>query len=528
MIEFTSTLKEIQRESVKKSYEAAESKNKLLYARGDIKATEEYIYDNQKVDACNIIHTFYETECRAVSIQKKTKVGADGLMIEIASRMATHPDDTFIVNLENIRIITGMSNVVWERDMKDKVPELFKDKIFHHGKLSKSKLSNLKNALIIIDEIDTGDKEFQKLYTELREAQLLDVEHMKQNNNRYIFISATIVQQINELKKWGDLHVLYKMTIPSLYIGHKELLDKGIIKEFYALSSVSKVKKWIEEDIVENYGNDYRIHIVRVNKNAKIVHQGCNEKGILFINHTSQNRITQQELEKIFVNEIDRHIVIGIKGFFRRANLIPNNWKVRIGATHELYTKVDYNVQIQGLPGRMTGYWRDVIESGHKTGPYRTSIEAVINYDANYNNFYCKNDYKTAGFVKKRGKVKTMKVTLVDPKHIQNLNKVDVGLEELKEKPIIMKYKDFNDAKRYVKETLRNPRGPNKPKTNSNGFYECNVRGVKKVWSTKEMSKEQRCNIKNGAGYGIKYCYDNVEDKSTLQIWIIHYRNDTT
>ena len=57
----------------------------------------------------------------------------------------------------------------------------------------------------------------------------------------------------------------------------------------------------------------------------------------------------------------------------------------------------------------------------------------------------------------------------------------------------------------------------------SNGFYVCNVRGTKKVWSTNDMYEQRKCNIRNGAGYGFRYCYRDVNDKSTLEFWIIHY-----
>jgi hypothetical protein len=69
-------------------------------------------------------------------------------------------------------------------------------------------------------------------------------------------------------------------------------------------------------------------------------------------------------------------------------------------------------------------------------------------------------------------------------------------------------------------------RGPNNPKKfiNEEGFYECKVRIVKKVWSTNEMFQERRCNIKNGAGYGIRYCYNDINDKNSLEFWIIHYQ----
>ena len=146
-------------------------------------------------DAINIVDKFYMNNRCVISIQKKTKVGADGLMIEIAKLLTTHNDDKFVVNPANVRIITGMSNAGWEKDMIDKAPNCFKDKIFHHGKLSRSDLTNLRNGLIIIDEIDTGDKEYQTL----KEAGVLDVEHMKTHNNKFVFISATMIKELYHL-----------------------------------------------------------------------------------------------------------------------------------------------------------------------------------------------------------------------------------------------------------------------------------------------------------------------------------------
>jgi hypothetical protein len=68
----------------------------------------------------------------------------------------------------------------------------------------KDKLEDIKNALIIIDEIDTGDKEGQKLHLLLKESGVLDMEYMETNNIRFIFVSATMVNELHELYKWGD------------------------------------------------------------------------------------------------------------------------------------------------------------------------------------------------------------------------------------------------------------------------------------------------------------------------------------
>lgn len=423
----SSELISARREDVLHSYNSARARNHRLFLEGDIRATAEYIFPNQITDATNVVYAFYKHNRRVFSIQKKTKVGADGLMIEIAKLMTTHIDDKFVVNPANVRILTGMSNAGWEKDMIDKAPTCFKDKIFHHGKLSRAELQNINNSLIIIDEIDTGDKEHQVLHTTLKEAGVLDVKHMEEHNNRFVFISATMIKELYDLYRWGDLHELYKMTIPASYIGHSHFLEMEIIQEFYPLTTKENAEKWAQEDILDNYKLDYRVHIVRVTaKNVTVVQNACISKGITFRNHTSTDRLSEDEQKEFFEEPLTHHIVLGVKGLLRRANLIPNRWKLRIGATHELYTNtIDYNVQIQGLPGRMSGYWRDIIIGGHKTGPHRTSIKAIEEYEKIYEDPFGMNSYQTAGFKKKKGKVSS-EPTMLSAKNIQNLEAVEL------------------------------------------------------------------------------------------------------
>ena len=416
-----------RREYVLQSYNSASAENRLRFMEDDDKATAEYIFPNQMEDASNIVDKFYKNNRRVISIQKKTKVGADGLMIEIAKLLTTHIEDSIIVNPANVRIITGMSNAGWEKDMIDKAPNCFKDKIFHHGKLVRSDLTKLTNGLIIIDEIDTGDKEFQVLHNTLKEAGVLDVEHMNKHNNRFVFISATMIKELYDLYRWGDLHEYHTMIIPPEYIGHTDFLHMGIVREFYSMHSNDNAARWVQEDIIDHYGNDYRVHIARVNaKIGDVVQNACIRKGVSFRNHTSTDRLSPDEIKELFKEPLTQHIVLGVKGFFRRANLIPNRWKLRIGATHELYTKIiDNSVQIQGLTGRMTGYWRTYIKNGHKTGPHRTSIKAIEEYEKTYLDPYGVNSYQTAGFKKKKGKI-VANNTMLSVKHIPNLEPVDL------------------------------------------------------------------------------------------------------
>lgn len=453
-------LNALNRETVNSDYISAKNKNYEDFLNGNNKATSEYIYQNQKTDANNIINKFYTSKVRAISIIKRTKVGMDGLMIELSYKMATHIDDDFMIHRNNIFVITAMSNIAWEEDMKEKIPNCFRENIYHHNKLQKLKkrLVGIKNALIINDEIDTGDKEDQKLHSTLKSSGILDIKYMEENNIRFIFVSATMINELKELYKWGDKHYCYKMTIPDNYISHIDFLDLGIIKEFYKIDSEEKAIEWIQEDILDNYLNDYRVHFIRTdNTNNQYIKNACDKLKINFLNHTSVNRIPYDELTMIF-NNLTNHVVIAVKGFYRRANLIPNCWKLKIGSMHERYCKnFDTNVQIQGLVGRMTGYWKNTILQNHKTGPYRTSVEAINQYENFYDNPTTDDKYNSNGNKKiflnpKHVGIKEVNETNVSNKHVPiiiNLDSVDKDTE--------IYYLNSKEEKiKYVKNILTN------------------------------------------------------------------------
>ena len=511
---------DLNRNIVLHDYESSKNKNKELFITGDIKASSEYIFDNQKLDATIICHKFYETPIRVISIVKRTKVGMDGLMIEIAKNMSTHSDNNFVLHRNNIFFITAMSNISWEDDMKDKIPSCFKENVYHHGKLQrlKNKLKNIKNAIIINDEIDTGDKEAQKLHLLLKESGILDIKYMEENNIRFVFVSATMINELRELYKWGDKHYTHKMTIPANYIGHNDFLELDIIKEYYPINDDTSAEKWIQEDILQNYKTDFRVHIIRTDeKNKDYILNACIRNNIAFRNHTSDDRISHEELSNIF-NNIANHLVIAVKGFYRRANLIPNEWKMKIGATHERYVKkYDTNVQVQGLPGRMTGYWKNVILNGFNTGPHRTSINAIKEYEAFYNNHESIHNLEKI----KYNTTTSSKQIFVNPIHVKNMEYV----EKEKNEPIIMKFNKQEDVKEYYKIVLKDKmqgRGPNNIKPNEFGYYEATIRSNKKIYSCNEVQNERRHGLTE-KNYRYYPCYEDITDKNTLQWWFIHY-----
>lgn len=435
-------LNELNRNIVQTDWRCSRDKNLEMFLRGNPKGTSEYIYQNQKDDGENIINIFYTTPVRAISVIKRTKVGMDGLMIQLAYNMSTHSDDNFMIHRNNIYIITAMSNISWENELKERVPNCFQENIYHHGKLQKlkEKLKQITNAFIIIDEIDTGDKENQKLHKIMRESGIYNIDYMNLNNIRFVFVSATIINELKELYKWGEFHQCYKMTIPNNYISHIDFLNMNIIKEFYPIDSIESATKWINEDILENYLNDYRVHFIRADiSNEDYIKTACENAGIKYHIHTSTDRISFEDFNKIF-SQLNFHVVIIVKGFYRRANLIPNSWKIKIGSMHERFCEnIDTNVQIQGLVGRMTGYWKDVILQGHKTGPYRTSINSILQYENFYENSL--NFHKNLLAVEKYN-TNGNKKTFLRPINLGINNEIDkqenINLDSNKHYPIIL------------------------------------------------------------------------------------------
>jgi hypothetical protein len=309
-------------------------------------------------------------------------------MVELAKLFATHIEDDFVIPPENILFITGMSNVLWQNEMTYSIPNCFRDNVYHHGRLRKlqNRLHNSTNMVIIVDEIDTGDKEDQCLHNVLRDSGVLNIHYMEEHNIRFVFISATISENQKDLFRWGERHATYRLTVPANYIGHNDLLERGILQEFYKVDSEETALKWVKEDIIDYYGpQDVRVNIIRTSEKCRrYIESACIQYDVEFHNHTSTDRISEEELESLFnsVRNYNKHCVIAVKGFYRRANLIPNAWKMLIGATHERCVNApNENVQVQGLPGRMTGYWKDVIDGGHKTGPHRTSLAAIRKYE---------------------------------------------------------------------------------------------------------------------------------------------------
>ena len=518
---------ERDRERVLAHYSCAEKDNMKLLDDGDVRATTEYIFPNQKEDAHQIVTQFQNPHVRALSITKLTKIGMDGLMIEIAKLISTHPDDTFVLPPENVLFITGMSSTDWERNFKAKIPRCFVNNVHHHGQLQniRHKLQGIRDAVIIIDEIDCGDKEGQKLHNLLKDSGILDIDYMDEHNIRFIFVSATIAKQLKVLESWGSRHVSFKMSVPPSYIGHATFLERGIIQEYYPVNTIEAAQRWIREDIMGRYGNDYRVHFIRiVDKNKHLLETACRDANVDCLYHTSYDRISDDDMEHLFAPHRSKHTVVMVKGLMRRANLIPNAWKMQIGAMHEHYVnKCDTSVAVQGFPGRMSGYWRDKIEGGHITGPYRTSIRAMREYLTFYEQTgteYTTNEARS----------------FVETRNIRNL--VPVGEQETSARSSHEVHCETFDTQEEMRAYFVNVvkprmnarcRGPKRMEPNADGWYEFGERSRRRVYSYNDImliANTQHTLGPRGTNthqYRCYACYVDVTVQDTVKFVIKHY-----
>jgi hypothetical protein len=64
----------LSRDIVTNDYKSAVNANRELFINGDVMASSEYIFDNQKEDAIVICNKFYTTQIRGIVQQPKTIV----------------------------------------------------------------------------------------------------------------------------------------------------------------------------------------------------------------------------------------------------------------------------------------------------------------------------------------------------------------------------------------------------------------------------------------------------------------------
>jgi len=124
------------------------------------KTGKDYLYTPQIETAEKIFNEFLVSYLLAVFVFALTQSGKTGLMIAIIKLWAEKcRDGVKYIEMENIYIITGLSDKNWKEQTLERMPGFLKENIFHRGGLNRKKnsfwkaIEGKKNCLILIDEV---------------------------------------------------------------------------------------------------------------------------------------------------------------------------------------------------------------------------------------------------------------------------------------------------------------------------------------------------------------------------------------
>ncbi len=193
-----------------------------------------------------------------------------------------------------------------------------------------------------------------------------------------------------------------------------------------------------------------------------------------------------------------------------------------MGISYERYSKNPDDATInQGLVGRGTGYDDNGISI------YYTNIDSIERYEKLWNsNFEDKTIKWNSKTTKYKNGTLSGKNTFNDPNNYNNFLIESNDIEEIKE-PIIKKFKTQKEAKEYYKRELKQilgGRGPNERNDiDENGFYLSSSLKIKKVRTTQEIYDIRKWSLDEKHRFTFYPCYENINDNSTIQWWLIHY-----
>lgn len=508
-----------QRENILKSIS---DRNEYLELEG-----KKIIYPNQQEAADKCIEA-YKNGAVAVCLIAQPGTGKTGTAQAVMIHMATNPDDEEIIYSENIINCTGMSDNDWEQQFKNSVLPMFRDNIFHRQNLikQKNKLSLLKDGLIIPDECHIASGSKMTIAKILKEAGILDVNVLEMRNIKILDISATPDAVLHDYKKWGSKCAIVKIKPGPSYKGFETMLKENRIIDAPNLENIDdyyNLLKFLNERYKNTTKKYYPFRLLDPVK-INILQHVCHHLDWNFSKHDSDERI--YEIDDLMENAPEKHTIICIKGFWRASKRISMK---HVGATYEPISKQrDSSVSTQSLPGRNCDnyeYSGDQLDINLRPLHYCDKV-AIQQYVEWFNNDcdFSVSEYKSQRISSNgKGKVSS-KETKVNPKIVGGIN-YDGDSDKTKELTSRICLTQEEASKVYkteLKQIVGGNRGPRKVKENEKGYFEATIKKITKVWTCEELDTYPFIGTANN-NYWYYPCYENINDKSTLQ-WRFYYK----
>jgi len=311
------------------------------------------VYANQQTAATDIIAEFTRGKVWVVLVAPPG-AGKTGVILEVLRLLGEHPDEKVQVLIEDMLVITGMSDTDWTKTMRDGLLDELAGTVHHRTMLGKrDNLDTMRNGIIVTDECHVACQLNQTIDKKLKEAGLKSIQTLKARNMRMLDVSATPEGVLADLKRWRDDTAVVVLQPDEKYKGFQSMKDEKRLLNArdYDLENYEDAKKLLQllDDRYKNsatkkyfpfrlYSSVARGHIV----------SACHELGWGSKNHDSNERI--EDIDSKMSEPPVKHEVIFVKGFWRASKRVVRK---HVGGTYEApTTRPDDTSKSQGLTAR--------------------------------------------------------------------------------------------------------------------------------------------------------------------------------
>ena len=456
------------------------------------------IWENQNQCGDEICKVFNNKSIINCLVYGKTQTGKTGCMTALIHHFCL----SNLIPINNIYIITGLSDKEWKKDTKNRMPECINSRVYHRANLPKTFINDIrtkKNLLIIMDEIQIACEEEQTIYRSFEKCGFYDLDYLLQNDIKLIQFSATPDGNINDISDWKDYSATVKLQPGPCHYSSKEALESNRVRQFKQLLEIDNVRE-LKSVIQEKY-TDPRYHLIRVpnkrgNRQEIVINNFQSVFGINFNYNITYLETKKDDINKLLVNKPKKHTFVFYCEILRCAK---TQCKKFIGISYERYVDDPNDSSIiQGSFGRLTGY------DDNKDSICYTNLDSLKNYEKLWdNNMMFKTgirwNTKTTHYDKKDD-ITYSTGTFNSVKNISQLKaNCSEKVNEDREDPIIKKFYGEDGQIEMIgwfKTNLKNKmpegkRGPN-IKNSQFGFYKGSIRDGLKVLSTEEVNKEKK------------------------------------
>lgn len=489
------------------------------------------IHENQKTCGKAVRNIFNNKSIINCLVYGMTQTGKTGCMTALIQYYILSNN----IPIDNIYIITGLSDIEWKKDTKNRMPDSINSRVFHRANLSKSFMKDIRekqNTLIIMDEIQIACEDKQTIHKTFVDCGFYDLDFLLENDIKLIQFSATPDGNMNDILDWKYYSEKVKLEPGEEHYGPEQAIEQNRVKQFKELTNIDNVRE-LKQDIETNFTNN-RYHLVRVpnkrenkdgtNNQTKVMSNIKKVFGENYEYNKNYLKAKKGDINDILKKQPDKNTFIFYCEILRCAK---TQYKKYIGISYERYVPNPNDSSIiQGSFGRLTGY------DDNGDSICYTNIASLENYIKLWeNNMDFKEgiiwNTKTTHYDKKDD-ITYSTGTFNSVKHIEQLK--DGCSEKVKDIPIIEgPYKTFEGMVKKGRELKvikrRSPKKPGEDKI-INGYYTVNISGKNIVLSQDKLFKTSR--VTSGMGkskYCIRPCYSDINDPNTLEWWLIYYEN---